>query len=153
MEIDDGGCAVEPFDEFVDAVLDLMRAARRTGGAGHTVRGDGVSVPQLVVLSAGDVAGARGVTAVADRAGLAQPTVTRALAALERRCLVLRAPHVSDGRTTSLALTPEGKAVLEDTMRDVVARFGELWDSLADDEREHAVRLVRRLSRIATELI
>jgi DNA-binding MarR family transcriptional regulator len=65
---------------------------------------------------------------------------------------VLRTPHVSDGRATSLALTAEGRTVLEDTMRDVVARFGELWDSLAGDEREQAVRLVRRLSRIATDL-
>jgi DNA-binding MarR family transcriptional regulator len=143
---------VELFDEFVDAVLDLMRAARRTGGAAHTVRGDGVSVPQLVVLAAVDVAGGQGVTAVAERAGLAQPTVTRALAALERRSLVVRAPHVSDGRTTSLALTPDGKAVLEETRRNVVARFGELWETLADDQREHAVRLIRSLSRITAEL-
>jgi DNA-binding MarR family transcriptional regulator len=143
---------VELFDEFVDAVLDLMRTARRTGGAAHTVRGDGVSVPQLVVLAAVDVAGGQGVTAVAERAGLAQPTVTRALAALERRSLVVRTPHASDGRTTSLALTPEGKAVLEETMRNVVARFGELWESLAEDQREHAVRLIRSLSRITAEL-
>jgi DNA-binding MarR family transcriptional regulator len=143
---------VELFDEFVDAVLDLMRAARRTGGAAHTVRGDGVSVPQLVVLAAVDVVGGQGVTAVAERAGLAQPTVTRALAALERRSLVVRAPHASDGRTTSLALTPDGKAVLEETRRNVVARFGELWETLADDQREHAVRLIRSLSRITAEL-
>jgi DNA-binding MarR family transcriptional regulator len=140
------------FDEFVDAVLDLMRTARRTGGAAHTVRGDGVSVPQLVVLGAVDAAGEQGVTAVAERAGLAQPTVTRALAALERRHLVLRAPHASDGRTTSLALTPGGRAVLEETMRNVVGRFGELWESLAADEREQAVRLLRSLTRITAEL-
>jgi DNA-binding MarR family transcriptional regulator len=143
---------MELFDEFVDAVLDLMRTARRTGGAAHTVRGDGVSVPQLVVLAAVDTAGGQGVTAVAERAGLAQPTVTRALAALERRGLVLRAPHASDGRTTSLALTPAGKAVVEETMRNVVARFGELWESLAQEQRENAVRLVRSLSRITAEL-
>ncbi|MFB9837130.1 MarR family winged helix-turn-helix transcriptional regulator [Actinoallomurus acaciae] len=143
---------MELFDEFVDAVLDLMRTARRTGGAAHTVRGDGVSVPQLVVLAAVEVAGGQGVTAVAERAGLAQPTVTRALAALERRSLVLRAPHASDGRTTSLALTLAGKTMLEETMRNVVARFGEVWESLAEDQREHAVRLVRSLARVTAEL-
>jgi DNA-binding MarR family transcriptional regulator len=143
---------VELFDEFVDAVLDLMRTARRTGGAAHTVRGDGVSVPQLVVLAAVDVAGGQGVTAVAERAGLAQPTVTRALAALERRGLVLRTPHASDRRTASLALTAVGQGVLEETMRNLVARFGELWESLAEDQREHAVRLIRSLSRITAEL-
>jgi DNA-binding MarR family transcriptional regulator len=147
-----GGETVESFDDFVDAVLDLMRAARRTGGAAHTTKGDGISVPQLVVLSAIDSVGERGVSAVADKAGLAQPTVTRALAALERGGMVLRTPHVRDGRTTCLVLTAAGQAVLKDKRRDTVGRFAELWDDLGDDQREQAVHLVRRLSAIADGL-
>jgi DNA-binding MarR family transcriptional regulator len=147
-----GDEGVELFDDFVEAVLDLMRAARRTGGAAHATKGDGISVPQLVVLGAIDSAGDRGVSAVADRAGLAQPTVTRALAALERRGMVLRTPHARDGRSTSLALTAAGHAVLKDKRREVVGRFAELWDTLEDDQREHAVILVRRLSAVADEL-
>ncbi|MCW2948718.1 MAG: hypothetical protein JWR24_5435 [Actinoallomurus sp.] len=147
-----GDEGVELFDDFVEAVLDMMRAARRTGGAAHATKGDGISVPQLVVLGAIDSAGDRGVSAVADRAGLAQPTVTRALAALERRGMVLRTPHARDGRSTSLALTAAGHAVLKDKRREVVGRFAELWDTLEDDQREHAVILVRRLSAVADEL-
>jgi DNA-binding MarR family transcriptional regulator len=147
-----GDESVELFDDFVEAVLDLMRAARRTGGAAHATKGDGISVPQLVVLGAIDSAGDRGVSAVADRAGLAQPTVTRALAALERRGMVLRTPHARDGRSTSLALTAAGHEVLKDKRREVVGRFAELWDTLEDDQREHAVLLVRRLSAVADEL-
>lgn len=143
---------MELFDDFVEAVLDLMRAARRTGGAAHTVKGEGISVPQLVVLGAIDSVGERGVTAVADWAGLAQPTVTRALTALERRGLVRRTPHASDGRATSLALTTPGQAVLEDKRRNVVDRFAEVWNTLAEDQREQAVRLVRHLSRITDDL-
>jgi DNA-binding MarR family transcriptional regulator len=148
-----GDESVEPFDDFVEAVLDLMRAIRRTGGAAHTTKGDGISVPQLVVLGAIDSAGERGVTAVADRAGLAQPTVTRALAALERRGMVFRTPHARDGRSTSLALTATGQAVLLDKRQDMTGRFAEIWDGLEDDQREHAVLLVRRLSEVVDELI
>lgn len=147
-----GDGRTEPFGDFVEAVLDLMRTARRTGGAAHTIKGGGISVPQLVVLGAVDSAGERGVSAVADVAGLAQPTVTRALTALERRCLVRRAPHASDGRTASLALTPAGQAVLQDKRNEIVGRFAELWETLGESQRGHAVHLVRRLSEIADEL-
>lgn len=143
---------VRLFDDFVDAVLSLLRAARRTGGAANTIKGDDISVPQLVVLSAVDTAGERGVTAVAEQASLAQPTVTRALTALERRGLAIRAPHASDGRTTSLTLTVAGKTVLEDKRRNVIGRFAELWDTLDADQRELAVHLVQRLSEITGDL-
>jgi DNA-binding MarR family transcriptional regulator len=144
--------SAEPFDDFVEAVLDLMRTARRTGGAAHTVKGGGISVPQLAVLGAVDSAGERGVSAVADRAGLAQPTATRALTALERRGLVVRTPHASDGRTASLCLTPAGHKVLEEKRGEIVGRFAELWATMGESQREHAVHLVRRLSEIAGEL-
>jgi DNA-binding MarR family transcriptional regulator len=147
-----GEARPEPFDDFVTAVLDLLRTARRTGGAAHTVRDGGISVPQLVVLGAVDSAGARGVSAVADQAGLAQPTVTRALTALQRRGLVRRAPHASDGRTTSLALTGAGRAVLRSKRDELTGRFAELWQTLGDGEREHAVHLIRRLCEITDEL-
>jgi DNA-binding MarR family transcriptional regulator len=140
------------FDEFVGAVLDLLRAARRTGASAHAIGRDGVSLPQVAVLGAVDDTGERGVSAVADRAGLAQPTVTRALTALERRGMVRRAPHASDGRSTSLSLTARGRAVLDEKRREIMGRFAELWSTLAPDERSHAVTLVRRLSGIAADL-
>lgn len=143
---------IEPFDDFVDAVLDLLRAARRTGGAAHTARVDGVSVPQIVVMSAIDSAGDRGVSAVADRAGLAQPTVTRALAALERRGMVRRTPHASDRRCTSLTLTDAGRTVLRDKRQEIVERFTRLWDTLEGEQRQLAVVLVRSLATIASDL-
>jgi DNA-binding MarR family transcriptional regulator len=142
----------EPFDDFVEAVLELMRTARRTGGAAHTIKGGGISVPQLVVLGAVDSAGERGVSAVADQAGLAQPTVTRALTALERRGLVTRTPHASDGRTASIALTSAGQKVLQEKRGEIVGRFAELWATMGEEQQEHATHLVRQLSRIADEL-
>ncbi|GAA0321365.1 MarR family transcriptional regulator [Actinoallomurus spadix] len=144
---------VDFFEDFVDAVLDLLRAARRTGGAANAVAGDAISVPQLVVLGAIDVAGDRGISAVAERAGLAQPTVTRALVALERRGMVERTPHASDGRSRCVALTAPGRAVLEEKRQEIVGRFAELWADLPAGEREHAVSLVRRLSAITDRLV
>jgi DNA-binding MarR family transcriptional regulator len=141
------------FAEFMDAVLELLRAARRTGGAANTVPGDAISVPQLVVLAAIEVAGDRGVSAVAEQAGLAQPTVTRALTALERRGMVGRAPHARDGRSTSVALTAAGRAVLGEKRREVIGHFADLWADLTADEREHAVSLVRRLSAVTHRLV
>ncbi|MFL6056970.1 MAG: MarR family winged helix-turn-helix transcriptional regulator [Actinoallomurus sp.] len=145
--------SVDLFGDFVDAVLDLLRAARRTGGAANTVPGDAISVPQLVVLGAIDVVGDRGVSAVAEHAGLAQPTVTRALTALERRWMVERTPHARDGRSMCVALTAAGRVVLEEKREELVGRFAELWADLDSDEREHAVSLVRRLSAVTARLV
>jgi DNA-binding MarR family transcriptional regulator len=145
--------SVDLFGDFVDAVLDLLRAARRTGGAANTVPGDAISVPQLVVLGAIDVVGDRGVSAVAEQAGLAQPTVTRALTALVRRGMVERTPHARDGRSMCIALTGAGRAVLEEKRRELVGRFAELWADLSPDERKHAVSLVRRLSAVTDRLV
>lgn len=140
------------FDEFVGAVLDLLRAARRTGGSADAIGRDGVSLSQVVLLGVIDDTGEQGVSAVADGARLAQPTVTRALAALERRGMVRRTAHASDGRSTSLSLTAAGRRVLEDKRRRIVGRFAELWSTLAPDERGHAVALVRRLSVVTDDL-
>lgn len=145
--------AADLFGDFVDAVLDLMRAARRTGGAARTAQEDGISVPQLVVISAVDAVGDRGVSAVADRAGLAQPTVTRALATLERRGMVVRTPHSRDGRSTCIALTAAGQVVLKEKRQEIIGHFAELWKTLGPEEREHAVSLVSQLSIITDRLI
>lgn len=143
---------VELFDDFVEAVLDFMRAARRAGGAANSARDDAISVPRLAVLAAIEVVGDKGVSAVADRAGLAQPTVTRALAALERRGMVRRTPHASDGRSSCLAVTAAGRAVLTDKRREIVDRFAEIWESIGEQDREPAIRFVRRLSAVADDL-
>jgi Transcriptional regulators len=116
---------------FVTAVIDLIRAVRRTGGSARVLGDQGISLSQLVVLSAVATAGRRGVSAVAEEAGLAQPSVTRTLDVLHRRGLVRRDRHPGDGRSTRLALTDEGARLVGGKTAEVRQRLAELWQDLS----------------------
>ena len=67
---------------------------------------------------------------VADREHVQRPTATRILARLEEAGLVARTRDPQDGRSSLVALTPEGRALLERirTRKDayLVRRLGEL---------------------------
>jgi DNA-binding MarR family transcriptional regulator len=145
----DGSSADEPL--LGEAVLDVLRAARRTRlrPAPGPSR---LSMPQLVMLDAIARVGALGVSAVAAEAGLSQPTVSRALPALERAGLVERRPDDGDGRASLLALTPGGQALVAETREWLNARLAKLWAALSADEQRAAPGLLAKLVGFIDEL-
>jgi DNA-binding MarR family transcriptional regulator len=76
----------------------------------------------------------RSITQLADREGLAQPTVTRMIARLESLDLVERTRRTDDRRVVMIQITPEGVRVLE----DLRSRYREVLraelTSLSDEE-------------------
>ena len=142
----------EQAQEFADAVLALLAAARRTRGRLQPLFDD-VTVPQLVLLDAVDACGGRGTLAVAAHAGLSQPTVTRGVASLEQAGLVRRDANGDDGRRTVLVLTGLGRSLLEDKRRLVAGHFSSAWGRLDPDERELAAPLLRRLADLVEHLL
>jgi DNA-binding MarR family transcriptional regulator len=52
------------------------------------------------------------ITTLAEQEGLAQPTVTAVVDALEQRCLVTRSRDAADGRVVLVSLTETGRAAL-----------------------------------------
>jgi DNA-binding MarR family transcriptional regulator len=147
------GSEGSPMDEPVlgEAVLEVLRAARRTRlrPAPGPSR---LSMPQLVVLDAIARMGALGVSAVAAEAGLSQPTVSRALPALERAGLVRRRSDDEDGRASLLALTDEGQALVGETREWLNARLATLWAGLSAEERRAAPGLLAKLVGFIDEL-
>jgi DNA-binding MarR family transcriptional regulator len=86
---------------------------------------------------------------LADVERVSAPAMTRTLNALEQLGYVSREPDSTDGRRTSVALTPEGAEVLERVRRSrdawLAARIGEL----PDRERAvlaEAVGILRRMT-------
>jgi DNA-binding MarR family transcriptional regulator len=134
-----------------EAVLDVLRAARRTRlrPAPGPSR---LSMPQLVVLDAIGRRGALGISAVAAEAGLSQPTVSRALPALERAGLVQRRAADVDGRASLLALTDAGQALVSETREWLNKRLARLWASLSADEQRAAPGLLAKLVGFIDEL-
>ncbi len=138
--------------EFAAAVLSFLAAARRTRGRLQPIVDD-ITVPQLVVLDAVDRAGALGVSAVAASVGLAQPTVTRSVSALERMGLVESAAGAADGRVRVIHLTPRGHQVVEAKRAMVLGHLATLWASLDTAEREAAAPLLRHLAELIEYLL
>lgn len=138
-------------DEFADALLAFLAAARRTRGRMQPLFDD-ITVPQLVLLDAIEECGRDGVSAVAELTGLSQPTVTRSAAALERDGLVGRDMADGDGRRRILTLTPRGVRLLAEKRAIVAGQFASAWGRLTSDERALAAPLLRRLARLVDGL-
>jgi DNA-binding MarR family transcriptional regulator len=152
VDVQPEGRSRERPEPFVTAVLDLMRSVRRIGGATRSAPGSVISVSQLLVLSAVDAVGERGISAIAEEAGLAQPSVTRTLDSLHRRGLVRRDRHPGDGRSTRVSLTPEGARLVTDKRAEVYHRLSELWSELTPDGQSQLLWLLPRLAAVMESL-
>lgn len=93
---------------------------------------DGLSATQYAILDVIDTRPDLNTRQLADQLELAPPTVVRAVDALERKGLIRRHRHDSDGRQIVFSLTPQGNHARE---------------SLADARRERLVQLLMEMSR------
>lgn len=71
--------------------------------------------------------------------------MTHRLVRLERAGLVRREPSESDGRSTDVVLTDEGRALAEAAMREDMAYEATLIAPLDEDERTRLAALLRKL--------
>jgi DNA-binding MarR family transcriptional regulator len=82
---------------------------------------------------------------LAKRLDLATPTVTRTASRMAATGLLRREAHPSDARLVRLCLTDRGRE-LEDTMATERLRLTDrALDGLSADEREHLVRLLKKV--------
>lgn len=136
---------VAAFEEAFVAFARALRLARARAARDPSL--EGLSLAQYHLLEAVDAAGHEGNVRVAEAAGVTQPTATRALSALERRGMIERL-RGEDRRSVRVALTGEGKRVLERKRAVVRDRLGELHRSLDEVERVQAVALMGRLANL-----
>ncbi len=72
--------------------------------------------------------------------------MTKRLAALKDRGLIRREPDPHDGRSTAVALTREGKRLVEAILPEHVANEGRLLGGLSDEERTTLAALLEALA-------
>lgn len=100
------------------------------------VRTYGLTGPQLVILEEISMHEGISVTELARAISLSQATVTGILLRLEKRGFVLRSRGVRDKRTTMVAITEEGRAILDTAppllQETFVEQFGQLhnWEQM-----------------------
>jgi len=87
-----------------------------------------------------------------DRTNMDKVQVSRAIARLLGRKLVVRAQDTKDRRRWNLRLTPRGEAMNRDIVPLVRAREAELLDVLSASERSQLDALIDKLDRRAQEL-
>ena len=85
-------------------------------------------------------------------AGVSPPTATRMLDGLERDGIVTREPSPDDRRKVVVRLTEEGKRLVRQKKRATEKRRRAVYDSLSEDEREHATHLLHRFAELLDEL-
>ena len=111
------------------------------------IAAQGIAEPQWRVLRVLDGAGAMSVGQIADRAVLLGPSLSRILAALDRRGWIVRRLHADDARRSQIELTPAGREVVAGIAPRSEAVYREIEAELGADE---VAALVAALERVAT---
>lgn len=101
---------------------------------------------ELLRLLAFSKSGALPITKASDRLQVHVTSVTHAIRRLESDGLVRRVPHPTDGRTTLVALTDQGRCTVEDATRTLNAEvFGDLGITTAESSAlAAAIETLRR---------
>lgn len=142
----------EIHEDFGNALEGLIRAVLKASGRGVPGGETELTLSQYFVMDAlaGD---ALTVSEVARSAGVAVPTATRALRALETRNFLDRERNDGkDRRLVTVALTRSGRAVLDEKRAWVHQRQREILDSLTAAERATVTGALRAIAHSIDEL-
>jgi DNA-binding MarR family transcriptional regulator len=123
-----------------------LRAQRTASGLTEAV----LSETQLAALSALEVHHAMTPGELAEHEKVQPPSMTRVIAVLEERDLVLRSPHLTDRRQVILTVTEEGRAVVQRVRLRKDAWLARRLAELTADEMatlEAAVPILEKLSQ------
>ncbi len=93
--------------------ISISRLARRLRAERNKGLEPDLSDTQLAALAALERHSAMTPGELADHEKVQPPSMTRVIAVLEERGLVMRAPHPTDGRQVVLTATERGRAVVE----------------------------------------
>jgi MarR family transcriptional regulator, organic hydroperoxide resistance regulator len=144
--------APAPHLEFGVVLEDLIRAVLKASGRGVPGGETELTLSQYFVMDAmADEAVT--VSEVARAARVAVPTATRALRGLETRGFVDRERNDDeDRRLVTVALTPSGRAVLDEKRTWVHERQREIYEGLTEAEQETVIGALSAIARNIDEL-
>ncbi len=128
---------IPPFEQSLAAVM-LSTKEAVIAPMRPKLREFNITEPQWRVMRVINDRGATDATGLAEVGLLHAPSVTRILKDLEERKLVVREPDANDRRRTLVALTPEGREVVEGHIAPRGARHARIFRAF----REHAARTV-----------
>jgi DNA-binding MarR family transcriptional regulator len=110
-----------------------------------------LSLTQMAALGTLDRHGPLTPRELAEHERVQPPSMTRVLAGLEERGLILRTPHETDGRQHLVSLTAEANALLREDRRRRDAWLARRLAELTQEERDvlyAAAPVIERLTRL-----
>jgi MarR family transcriptional regulator, 2-MHQ and catechol-resistance regulon repressor len=97
--------------------------------------------------------GPQSVTEIAHRIGLTAGSMSIALDRLERRGLIRRHAHPTHRRNRVIRLTGAGKKLIEKAFQVHASVMEEIGKSLSSGERSVLIELLKRLGKVAEEIL
>jgi DNA-binding MarR family transcriptional regulator len=125
--------------------LAVMRLSRRLR---QQSVGD-ITQSQLSALATVERAGALSLGELAEIERVAPPSMTRIAARLEERGLLARTADVTDRRVARVAITSEGRELLEETRTRRDAYLATRLAAMSPEEQEVLIRALPLLERLA----
>ncbi|XVQ11835.1 MarR family transcriptional regulator [Spirillospora sp. CA-255316] len=122
-----------------------LRTLRAPGAEG----GGPLSLTQFAALAAIERHGSMTPRELADHEKVQPPSMTRVIAFLEERDLVVRSPHPTDGRQVVLSATQPGRTLLREERRRKEAWLSRRLEELTAEEREILRRAAPILDKIS----
>jgi DNA-binding MarR family transcriptional regulator len=128
--------------------VSVMRLSRRLRA--ERLQTD-LSLNQLATLGTLDRHGPLTPRELAEHEKVQPPSMTRVLAGLEERGLILRTPHQTDGRQHLVSLTPDASTLRKEDRRKREAWLAQRLAELTQEERDvlrAAAPVIERLTRL-----
>ncbi|MET0746335.1 MAG: MarR family transcriptional regulator [Microvirga sp.] len=139
-------------EEFLPYRLNVLAGLTSNALAQIYAEQFGLTIPAWrIVVTLGQY-GFRTARDIAAHGVMHKSTISRAVAALEKRGLVARRPNADDRREELLALTQEGRAIYEALAPEALAFEGRLVSVLTPEEQATFTALVERLTGRARAL-
>jgi DNA-binding MarR family transcriptional regulator len=129
----------------------LRLAVARTARRLRQEAGGGLSPTLSAALASIDNHGPLTPSELADRERIKRPTATRLIASLEHDGLVARTSDPSDGRSSLIATTPEGRDLMRTLRTRKDAYLARRLAKLTAGERETLARAADLLERLLEE--
>ena len=140
-------------ERFADAWDEFFAAVRRARGrAAQAQKPGALTLAQYQLIAVFEREDELSVSEVALAGGVAVPTATRMLSALERDGIVERRSSEVDRRSVRVTLTKLGRQVLKAKREVIAAKQQAIYQSLNPDERGQAVSILNRLAVAMEEL-
>jgi DNA-binding MarR family transcriptional regulator len=148
MHVPEATSDPDPFevaDRIHSAAIRLLRYVRKADLAA------GISAPQLSALSVLVFSGPQTMTELAGAEQVRLPTMSKLVAALESRQLIMRAPDPTDRRVSRIFATRKGRALLEDARRRRLARLAESLTRLSEPQLQSLRAAADTILKVAQE--